>query len=83
MQGVSLRVVMLFVMIKAYFACKDTAFQRDTQLFSVFFRLLTEEHCFQTEGRKDRKSPRCSSYRRTREPDSSLTYRLLPKKCLT
>ena len=44
MLGFSKRVGMLFDMIKAYFACKDTAFQRDTQLFHLFFRLLTGEH---------------------------------------
>ena len=44
MQGVSRRVGMLFDMIKACFACKDTPFQRNAQLFYFFFRLLTGEH---------------------------------------
>lgn len=84
MQGVSRRVAMLFVMTTDDLDRKDTAFQRDTQLFRLFFRLLTEERSFpnrRTEG--TRKSSRSSSYSGTREPDSSLTSRLLPKKCFT
>lgn len=55
MQGVSRRVAMLFDMIIVYFDRKDTPFQRNAQLFRMFFRLLTEEHCFsdrRAEGHK-------------------------------
>lgn len=46
MQGVSLRVAMLFDMIIVYFDRKDTVFQRNAQLFHLFFLLLTGKHCF-------------------------------------
>ena len=44
MQGVSRRVAMLFVMTTDDLDRKDNAFQRNAQLFHLFFRLLTEEH---------------------------------------
>ena len=53
MQGVSRRVDILFDMIKAYFACKDTPFQRSAQLFSCFFAFSPSNTVFPTEGRRN------------------------------
>ena len=55
MQSVSKRMDILFDMIKAYFACKDTPFQRTAQLFHLFSCLLTEKNSILTEGREDKK----------------------------
>ena len=46
----------------------------ETRNFSpCFFAFWPRNTVFLTEGRRDRKGPRSSSYRGTREPDSSLT----------
>ena len=55
MQGVSRRVAMLFVMTTDDLDRKDTAFQRNAQLFRLFSCLLTEKHSILTEGREDKK----------------------------
>ena len=64
MQGVSRRVAMLFDMIIVYFDRKDTAFQRNAQLFHLFFRLLTGERCFPAEGQTGKKGGMMISRRR-------------------
>ena len=55
MQGVSRRVGMLFDMIIVYFDRKDTPFQRNAQLFHLFFLLLTEQHRFSDRRTEEHK----------------------------